>query len=512
MSARRGRRSGGRAARQALRAARVIEQQPFLVRRISPMEVLSAEGIEIIEHNADTLLEEVGVEIMDYPEALSIYAGAGAEVDGTRVRFPRGMCRELITGSAPAVFTHHARNPERSVSIGDPYTVFAPAYGPPFVRDLEGGRRYAALEDFENFAKLTHMSPALHHGGGTLCEPVDRPVNKRHYDMIYAHVVYHDKPFMSSVTQPERAQDSVDMAKIVFGGDFVRDNTVLIGLCNANSPMTWDHAMLGSAKVLAENNQCALITPFIIAGAMSPVTVAATVTQTLAEAMAGMAFTQIVRAGAPVVFGSFAATMSMQSGAPTFGTPEGALVLYAVKQLAVRLGVPFRSGGSLTASKTADAQAAYESLMTLLPAAAAGVNFVLHTAGWLEGGLTMGYEKFVLDADQASLMERLLGGVDLSENGLALEALLTNGPGQHFLGAAHTIENFERAFWVSDLADADSFEQWEIDGALDSIDRAHQKWKQLLADYQPPPLDPAVHQELTEWIAARKASFPDSDI
>ena len=512
MSARRGRRSGGRAARQAQRTARVVEQQPFLVRRISPMEVLSAEGIEIIEHNADTLLEEVGVEIMDYPEALSIYAGAGAEVDGTRVRFPRGMCRELITGSAPEVFTHHARNPERSVSIGDPYTVFAPAYGPPFVRDLEGGRRYAALEDFENFAKLTHMSPALHHGGGTLCEPVDLPVNKRHFDMIYSHVVYHDKPFMSSVTLPERAQDSVDMAKIVFGADFVQNNAVLIGLCNANSPMTWDRAMLGSAKVLAENGQCALITPFIIAGAMSPVTVAATVTQTLAEAMAGMAFTQIVRAGAPVIFGSFATTMSMQSGAPTFGTPEGALVLNAVKQLAARLGVPFRSGGCLTASKTADAQAAYESLMTLLPAAAAGVNFVLHAAGWLEGGLTMGYEKFVLDADQASLMNRLLSGVDLSENGLALEALLANGPGQHFLGAAHTMENFERAFWVSELADADSFEQWEINGALDSIDRANQRWKQLLADYQPPPRDPAVHQELTEWIAVRKASFPDSDI
>ena len=302
------------------------------------------------------------------------------------------------------------------------------------------------------------------------------------------------------------------MAKIVFGEDFVRDNTVLMGLCNANSPLTWDYAMLGSAKVLAENNQCALITPFIIAGAMSPVTVAAAVTQTLAEALAGIAFTQLVRPGAPVIFGSFAASMSMQSGAPTFGTPEPALVLYAVGQLASRLGVPFRSGGNLTASKTPDAQAAYESVITFLPALAAGVNFVLHTAGWLEGGLTMGYEKFVLDADQASMMARLVGGVDLSENGQAMEALLTNGPGQHHLGTAHTMANFESAFWVSSQADVDSFEQWELNGSLDSVSRANGEWKRLLAEYEAPALDEAVHEELTEWIAARKASFPDSDI
>ena len=512
MKARRRRRLGGRSARQALRAARVIEQQPFLTRTLAPTEVLSEEGLELMEHNADTLLAEVGIEVMDFPEALSIYAGAGADVDGSRVRFPRGMCRDLITRSAPSVFIQHARNPQRSVTIGDPHTVFAPAYGSPFVRDLEGGRRYATIEDFRNFAKLTYMSPALHHGGGTLCEPVDLPVNKRHYDMIYTHIVYHDKPFMASVTNPERARDSVDMAKIVFGEDYVHDNTVLMGLCNANSPMTWDYAMLGSAKVLAENNQCALITPFIIAGAMSPVTVAGSVTQTLAEAMAGMALTQIVRPGAPTIFGSFASSMSMQTGAPTFGTPEPVLVLNAVKQLAVRLGVPFRSGGNLTASKIADAQAAYESLMSFLPAVGAGVNFILHTAGWLEGGLAMGYEKFVMDADQASMMARLVGGVDLSENGQAMESLRTNGPGQHFLGTPHTMANFEKAFWVSSLADVDSFEQWELNGSLNSIDRANSEWKRLLAEYQLPALDEAVHEELVEWIAARKASFPDSDV
>ena len=512
MSTRRRRRGGGRAARQALRTARVIEQQPFLTRRLARVELLSQEGVELIEHNADTLLSEVGIELMNFPEAVSIFAGAGAEVDGSRVRFPRGMCREIITASARSSFVHHARNPARSVTIGDPHTVFAPAYGSPFVRDADTGRRYATIEDFRNFAKLTHMSPALHHGGGTLCEPVDLPVNKRHLDMIQSHVLYHDKPFMSSVTQPDRAQDSVDIAKIVFGEDFVRDNAVLMGLCNANSPMTWDYAMLGSARVLAENNQCSLITPFIIVGAMSPITVAAAVTQTLAEALAGIAFTQIVRPGAPVIFGSFAASMSMQSGAPTFGTPEPILVLYCVAQLAARLGVPFRSGGALTASKIPDAQAAYESATTFLPALAAGVNFVLHTAGWLEGGLTMGYEKFILDADQASMMARMVGGVDLSKNGQAMESLLNNGPGRHHLGTAHTMANFQDALWVSGQADVDSFEQWELNGALDSVSRANTEWKRLLAEYEPPELDDAIAAELAEWIAVRKASFPDSEV
>ena len=512
MSEPQGRRSGGRAARQALRTTKVIEQQPFLTRQLKPFEVLSEEGIEIIEHNADTLLEEVGIEIVEFPEAVEIYREAGAEVEGQRVRFPRGMTREIITKSAPSSFTQHARNPAHSVTIGDPHTVFAPGYGSPFVRDLVGGRRYATIEDFENFAKLTYMTPSMHHGGGTLCEPVDLPVNKRHFDMLYAHIKHHDKPYMASVTHPDRAQDSVDMAKIVFGEDFVRDNTVLLGLCNANSPMSWDIAMLGSAKVLAENNQASLITPFILAGAMSPVTVAACATQTLAEAMAGLAFTQIVNPGAPVIMGSFASSMSMQSGAPTFGTPEPALVLYLVKQLATRLGVPFRSGGNLTASKTADAQAAYESLMTFMPAVQAGVNFVLHTAGWLEGGLAMGYEKFILDADQADMMAKLMGGVDLSENGLAMESLLTTGPGNHYLGTEHTLANFETAFWASSQADVKSCEQWEIEGSRDSITRAHETWTRMLNEYEAPPFDEAVDQQVVEWIAARKASFPDSNV
>jgi len=306
------------------------------------------------------------------------------------------------------------------VPIGGNHLVTVPAYGPPFVRDLEGGRRYATIEDFQNFVKLAYLSPHIHHSGGTVCEPVDLPVNKRHFDMVYAHMRYSDKAFMGSVTAPERAQDTVDMAKILFGDDFLdpatgQEKTVIINLINANSPMTFDDTMLGAAKVYARNNQACVVSPFILAGAMSPVTVAGTAAQILAEAMAGMAFIQLVRPGAPVVFGTFASSVSMQSGAPTFGTPEPSLVMSVCAALARRLKVPFRSGGGLCGSKIPDAQAAYEAANTMQMAALVGVNFMLHTAGWLEGGLSMGYEKFVLDADQAGMLPALLGGVDLSE-------------------------------------------------------------------------------------------------
>lgn len=502
----------GRAARQATRTAKAIEAVPFLTRKLAPVEVLSAEGLELIEHNADTLLEEVGIEIANYPEALEIFAKAGALVDGLRVRFPRGMCRQIITASAPKSFRVNARNPERSVTIGDPHMVFLPAYGSPFVRDLDNGRRYATIEDFRNFVKLAYMSPSMHMSGGTVCEPVDLPVNKRHFEMVYSHIKYSDKAFMGSVTHPSRAQDSVDIAKVLFGEDYLANNTVMVSLSNANSPMSWDYAMLGSAKIYAENNQAALLTPFILAGAMAPVTVAGAATQTLAEAMAGMAFCQIVRPGAPVIFGSFASSMSMQSGAPTFGTPEPTLVLYTVAALARRLGVPFRSGGNFTASKIPDYQAAYESAVSFMATVQAGVNFVLHAAGWLEGGLTMGYEKFILDADMADMAGKMAAGVDLSENGQALQSMLDNGPGQHFLGTAHTLANFESAFWSSKQSDNNSFEQWDIEGAQDSAARANRTWKRLLETYEAPPIDESKDDELRDWIDRRKASFPDSDV
>ncbi|HEM45581.1 MAG TPA: trimethylamine methyltransferase, partial [Alphaproteobacteria bacterium] len=484
----------------------------YVTRPFAPMEVLGEEGLAIIEDNADTVLQEIGIEFRDDPETLELWRGAGADVQGERVRFERGMLRRIIGASAPAEFIQHARNPANSVRIGGNATVFVPAYGPPFVRDLDDGRRYATIEDFRNFVKLAYLSPALHHSGGTVCEPVDLPVNKRHLDMVYSHIRYSDKAFMGSVTAPERAEDTVAMAKLVFGDEFVDDNCVLVNLINANSPLTFDATMLGALKTYARANQACIVTPFILAGAMSPVTVAGTLAQILAEVLAGIAVTQLVRPGAPVVFGTFASSISMQSGAPTFGTPEPALVTYGAAQLARRLGVPFRSGGSLCASKIPDAQAAYESAATIQPALMAGVNFMLHSAGWLEGGLTMGYEKFVMDADQCSMLQALCNGVDLSENGQAMDAIREVGPGSHYLGCAHTQANFEAAFWRSRIADNNSFEQWEAEGSLDAAQRANALWKKMLREYEPPALAPDIDDALGEFIAKKKAAVPDSNV
>ncbi|NIM27052.1 MAG: trimethylamine methyltransferase [Gammaproteobacteria bacterium] len=504
-------RGGGRDARRAARARSSAVQVPYITRKLPVYEVLDEEGLALIEHNADTILEDIGLEFRDDADALRLWKEAGASVDGERVRFPKGLCRSIIQRSAPAEFIQHARNPERSVRIGGPHMVMAPAYGSPFIRSLDEGRRYATIEDFRNFVKLAYMSPSLHHSGGTVCEPVNLPVNKRHLDMVYSHMRYSDKPFMGSVTAPERAQDTVEMAKILFGDAFVDQNTVVISLINANSPMVWDGTMLGALRVYAENNQATVISPFILAGAMSPVTVAGTCAQILAEALAGMAFAQLVRPGAPVVFGTFASAVSMQSGAPTFGGPEPSLVVYVCAALARRLGVPFRSGGGLCASKTADAQAAYEAANTLQTAMLAGVNFMLHAAGWLEGGLAMGYEKFVMDADQAGMMQAFLEGVDLSENGQAMDAIREVGPGQHFLGCAHTQANFETAFYRSSIADNNSYEQWQAEGSLDAEQRANAIWKRMLEQYQAPELDPAIDEALTAFMEKRKASVPDRD-
>ena len=506
------RRTGGRAGRVAHRLASHVAREPFLTRRLAPFEVLDEEGLALIEHNADTILEEVGLEFRGDPDALRVLREGGADVDGERVRFPRGMCRQIVQASAPRRFTQYARNESNSVVIGGDATVFAPNYGSPFVRDLDNGRRYGTLEDFRNFVKLAYLSPHLHHSDGTVCEPVDIPVNKRHLDMVYSHIRYSDKPFMGSVTAPERARDTVELARIAFGADYLESHPVVLSLINANSPLVWDATMLGAAREYALDNQATLITPFILAGAMAPVTAAAVCAQTLAEALAGMTFVQLVRPGAPVVLGSFASSMSMQSGAPTFGTPEPALVLYAMAALARRLGVPFRSGGSLCGSKVPDAQAAYESAATLIPTVLAGVNFVLHAAGWLEGGLAVGYEKFVLDADQCGMMATFVRGIDLSDNGQGLDAIRENGPGQHFLGTAHTLANFETAFYRSETADNNSFEQWQEDGSLDAAQRANRIWKRMLAEYEAPPIDPGIDEALQEFVARRKAEFPDSDV
>ncbi|MEC8820687.1 MAG: trimethylamine methyltransferase family protein [Pseudomonadota bacterium] len=509
MSARLNKRSGGREARRVSRQTNIEQIIPFIERKIPYYEFLDEAGLELIERNADAVLEQIGVDFKDFPQALDLFSAAGADVQGDRVRFPPGMCRSIIQNSAPAEYVQHARNPERNVIIGGNRTVLAPAYGSPFVRGLDGVRRYATLNDFQDLVKLTYMSPGLHHSGGTVCEPVDVPVNKRHFDMVYSHIKLSDKPFMGSVTSAERAQDTVDMVELVFGKEFIQTHTVLTSLINVNSPLTFDATMLGAATVYASNNQATIISPFILAGAMSPVTVAGTVTQILAEALAGMAYIQLVRPGAPVIFGTFAAAVSMQSGAPTFGTPEPSKIMYLTASLARRLGVPFRSGGSLCGSKIADAQAAYESANTLQAGALCGVNFMLHTAGWLEGGLTVGFEKFIMDVDQANMLQVLLQGVDLSETGQALDALHEVGPGSHFLGASHTQANFETAFYRSTIADNNSFEQWQQEGGKDAGVRANAICRKMLDSYVAPPLDAAVDEALVDLMVKRKALSED---
>jgi trimethylamine---corrinoid protein Co-methyltransferase len=504
----RGRR-GGRATRQASRAEASARTAAYLERTLPPVEMLDEEGLTQIESNAEMILSEIGVAFQEIPDALELWRDAGADVDGELVRFPRGMCREIVRAHAPRSFIQHARNPARSVKIGENCIVFAPNYGSPFVMDLDQGRRYATISDFENAVRLTYRLPDLHHSGGTVCEPVDLPVNKRHLNMVYAHIKYSDKPYMGSVTAAERAADSIELSRIAFGGDLA-GRTVMASLINASSPLRWDATMLGAAAEYVRADQAVIMSPFILAGAMSPVTVAALCAQALAEALSGMAYCQLVRPGAPVIFGTFASSMSMATGAPTFGTPEAGQAIHVMAALARRVGVPFRSGGQLTSSKYPDAQAAYESASTLLPSMSAGVNFVLHAAGWQEGGLTLGFEKLVMDADQLGMMSIYARGIDMSDNGQAVDAFRTNPHGDHFLGNAHTLANFETAFYRSAIADNNSFEQWEAEGGLTAAWRANARWKELLTSYEAPPLDEAIDAELLDFIGRRKAEMPDA--
>ena len=502
-------RGGGGAARRAARSAVSFETAKYIERNIPLFEVLNEEALEIIEANAETVLEEIGVNFVENPAALERWREAGADVDGERVRIPRGLARKLCS-TAPSRFTQHARNPERSVEIGGNTLVCAPVYGPPFVRDMAGGRRYATMDDFRKFVKLGYMSKWLHHSGGTVCEPTDVAVNKRHFDMLHAHMTLSDKPFMGSVTEPSRAQDSVDMCEILFGKEFVQDNTVMTSLINVNSPMTFDDVMMGALEVYAKNNQACIISPFIVGGAMAPVSVAGTLTQVLAEVLAGIAYSQLIRPGAPVIFGAFVTSIDMGSGAPTFGTPEASHILYGAGQLARRMGLPFRSGGGLCGSKLPDAQAAYETAHTHNAALMGGVNFMLHSCGWLEGGLVSSFEKFVMDADQLGVLHHLARGVAYDENAQAMDAIREVGPGGHYLGCAHTQSNFQNAFWKTNVLDYKPFETWDEEGAKDTMTLAAERVQRMLADYQQPALDPSVAEALAGYVAERKASMPDA--
>ncbi|WP_333869226.1 trimethylamine methyltransferase family protein [Cypionkella sp.] len=502
-------RGGGGSARRAERTAVSFETAKFIQRNIPNFEILNEEALQIIEYNAETVLEEIGVNFVENEAALQRWREAGADVRGERVHIPRGLARKLCS-TAPKTYTQYARNPARNVEVGGRGLVLAPVYGPPFVRDMEGGRRYATIADFEKFVKLGYMSKWLHHSGGTVCEPTDVPVNKRHLDMLRAHMVLSDKPYMGSVTEPSRAADSIEMSKLLFGADFVDQNTVMTSLVNINSPMTFDGIMMGALETYASNNQASIVSPFIVGGAMAPVTVAGTLTQVLAEILAGVSYSQLVRPGSPVIAGAFVTSIDMNSGAPTFGTPEAAHITYGTGQLVRRLGLPYRSGGSFCGSKLPDAQAAYETANSLNMALLAGVNFMLHACGWLEGGLVSSFEKFVMDADQLGTLHHLAQGIMMDTNGQAMDAIREVGPGGHFLGCEHTQANFKTAFWRSDLFDFKPFETWAEEGARDTQTLAAERVKKMLGDYVAPPIDEGVRESIDEYVAKKKASMPDA--
>jgi trimethylamine---corrinoid protein Co-methyltransferase len=483
--------------------------RPYIVRGIPTYDVLSEEGLRRIEATAERILAEIGIEFRDDPAALEHWRRAGAEVQGVLVRFPPGMLDEVLA-DAPAEFVQHARNPDRSVRIGGDAVVFSPAYGSPFVMDLDQGRRYGTIEDFRNFIRLAQSSPWLHHSGGTICEPTDVPVNKRHLDMVYSHIRYSDRAFMGSITAEERAEDSIEMARIVFGRDFVDGNCVILGNVNVNSPLVWDGTMTRSLRAYARANQAAVIVPFILGGAMGPVTNAGAIAQSLAETLAGCALTQLERRGAPVIFGNFLSSMSLRSGSPTFGTPEPAIGSMVVGQLARRRKLPLRCSGNFTTSKLPDAHAMNEGTMSMLAAVHCGANFILHSAGFLDGLLSMSYEKFMLDTDLCGALHTYLDGVVVDDNQLAFDAFRQVGPGAHFFGCDHTMANYQTAFWDSELADNEPFEKWEDAGSHDAAWRANRRWQQVLADYEAPPLDPGIDEALQAFIARRKGEMPDA--
>jgi trimethylamine--corrinoid protein Co-methyltransferase len=482
----------------------------YIKRQIPPYELLGEEGLLRIEATADRILAEIGIEFRDDPAAIALWKQAGAKVDGVKVTFEPGMLKELVS-SAPSTFTQHARNPARSVEIGGGNVVFSPAYGSPFVMDLDKGRRYGTIEDFQNFIKLAYSSPWLHHSGGTICEPVDLPVNKRHLDMVYSHIKYSDRAFMGSVTAESRAEESIDMARIVFGRDFVDKNCVILGNVNVNSPLVWDGTMTKALRAYARANQAAVIVPFILGGAMGPVTNAGAIAQSFAETLAGCALTQLERTGTPVIFGNFLSSMSLRSGSPTFGTPEPAIGSMVVGQLARRVKLPLRCAGNFSNSKLPDGQAMQEGVMSMLSAIHCGANFILHSAGFLDGLLSMSYEKFMMDADLCGALHSYLKGVDFDDNALAMDAFQEVGPGSHFLGSQHTLRNYQTAFWDSELSDNEPFEKWsEEGGSTDMATRANKKWKRALENYEAPPLDQAIDDALQDYMNRKKTEVADA--
>ena len=486
---------------------------PHIKRSIPFFDILDEEQLETLEDQVDWLIENIGIAFRDDPAALTIWRSAGIKPCGEYgdlIRADAKWIRKLCS-FAPRQFTQHARNSERSVIIGGVNQVFAPIYGAPFVRDLKEGRRYAKLEDLQNLVKLTYMHPNLHHGSFVIVEPTDVPVSQRHLDMMLAHMTLSDKPHLGAITEKSRAQDTIDMVEIVFGSDRMNNGVCIMANVNTNSPLLVDKVASEAIQVYSGRGQAVVVTPFILSGAMGPVSTAASIAQAMAEVMVCCAFAQLVRKGAPFVMGSFLSSMSLKSGAPTFGMPEPVLSNYVIGQLSRRVGLPVRCGGSLTASKIEDGQAAYESADSMHSTMMAGSNFTLHAAGWLEGGLVTGFEKLIMDADRLGSYQKLLHhGLVTDKNSLARDAYKEVKPGGHFLGSDHTMQNYQHAFYEPKLCDSENVERWEETGSKDMRKRAYERWNNMLDNYEAPDIDVTIKEELQEYVLHRKREIPEA--
>jgi trimethylamine---corrinoid protein Co-methyltransferase len=470
-------------------------------------EILSADSVAVLDRGWRRIVSEIGIQFAK-PEAVELFAKAGQDVDGDVVKLDPEFVLEQVA-KAPREFDVQARNPAHTVHIGGDHMVFSAVYGCPFVREGDV-RRDATLHDFRQLASLSQAYDELDSAGGVICEPNDAPLDSRHLDMIYALQTMTDKIYMGNVVSGPNAADTIAMTEILFGGrDVIERTPATISLINCNSPLRWDDRMLDAQFEYNRANQPVVLTPFLLMGAMSPVTIPAALAQQLAEALSGIALAQLIRPGCPVIFGSFLSNIDMQSGSPSFGTPESALGLLCTGQLARHYGLPFRTGGGLNSSQTADAQSAYEALMTLLPTFLAGTNFVMHAAGWLEGGLVSCYEKFIIDIELLRMLRVEFTPLEINEASLAFGAHEEVGHGGHFLGAAHTMERFRDCFYRPLLSSTANFERWLKLGAKDTAARAGDIWRARLETFEPPPLDDAIRAELDDFVQRRRRELGD---
>jgi len=477
-----------------------------LINELPRFEILDEAALQELDRGWRRIVSELGVDFL-HDDALEILRGAGQEVEGQLVKFDPDWILEQVA-KAPREFELQARNPERSVHIGGRHMVFSAVYGCPFVREgLE--RRDATYADFENLVRLAQSFPQLDSPGGTICEPNDKPLDSRHLDMVYALLTLSDKPFMGSVTSGPNAADTIAMAEMVFGRDSLEQTPAVISLINVNSPLRYDDRMLAALLEYAKARQALVITPFLLMGAMSPVSIPATLAQQVAEALAGIALVQTIRPGCPVVFGSFLSNTDMQSGSPSFGTPESAIGLFCTGQIARHFGLPFRSGGALTSSQIVDAQAGYESMMSLWPTFLAGTNFVMHAAGWLESALVSCYEKFIVDVEQLRMLHEVFQPLTIDEETLAYSAHQEVGQGGHFLGAAHTLERFRDCFYRPLVSSTENYERWKRNGGNDTAARASEIWRKTLDEYEEPPIDAGLKTELKDYVDRRRKELGD---